>query len=349
MDKYMKHYKAAVESVTAENDITGKAKARIAQKANLFSVKHIVAAACAITVMGGTAVYAVHIGWLNDLFGGSCAVISENSSDYSVSISEYSVSRADDNFPYDVTLKDVICDGSILYGELHITDKTGDAIYRDDLSINADVILNGNEMTSGWTGFIFLNENEDGSADAAFYSIPETKMSAGDSVKVMVGNSEADELTGTSISFDILSMPRALAKHYEIDSTAKFTSYYGEMTEAEIVNMEISPLHLKINGHCENFDSVLIIQDSYECSINFNDGSYLYIENRKWTLNTDISGGQSVVDQNDSYCDTYSFGSAHIDGSNEYDFDIEVPFRCVLPVEAIESVTVGDLVIPVNG
>jgi len=86
MDKYMDTYKAAVNSIAAEKDITSAAKARIAGNSHRFCIKHIATAACAVLIMGGTTVYAAQIGWLDGLFGSTSSVISDNRSDFAVNL-----------------------------------------------------------------------------------------------------------------------------------------------------------------------------------------------------------------------------------------------------------------------
>lgn len=351
MDKFMNEYKAAFESVAAEKDITGMAKARITRNTRTYSVKHIAAAACAVVLMGGTAVYAARIGWLDSLFGSSSKTISENSSDYAVTVSDYTLEYADENFTYSISFGDIICDGTILYGEMHITDMSGAAILQYNLPIDVDVIINGNDRASRQTGIVFLNENEDGSADAAFSVSTEAEISAGDIVNVVITEYDipaAERLGSAEYGFEILNMPQTLAKHIDVDRTARLTTYGGESTEMQINSIEISPLRISAKGHCMSYKCYGKITDSPDFRINFSDGSCLKIDKRNWVLDTELSSGESILNVGDRVCETFGFHGLLSAENDGYDVDFNAQFRCVLPLDEVVSVTIGDVTIPVE-
>lgn len=351
MDKFLDEYKAAFESVTAEKDITGAARSRLSKNVRTCSVKHIAAAACAVMLMGGTAVYAARIGWLDSLFGSSSKTISENSSGYAVTVSEHTLEYADENFPYSISFGDIICDGTILYGEMHITDKSGAAVLQDELPIEVDVIINGNDRASRQTGIVFLNENEDGSADAAFSVSTEAEIFAGDIVNVIITKYDfpaAEELGSAEYGFEILNMPQTLAKQIDVNSTARLTTYGGESTEMQINSIEISPLRISAKGHCMSYDSYEKITDSPDFRIELCDGSCLKIDKRLWVLDTELSSGESILNVGDRVCETFGFNGLLSAENDGYDVDFNAQFRCVLPLDEVVSVTIGDVTIPVE-
>lgn len=346
MDKYKNEYKATFESITAEKDITAAAKSRITKRSRTNFVRNIAAAACAVMLMGTTAVYAAHSDWLHSLFGNTSSEISENISDYTVKTSDFKHELFDESFPYEITFGNVICDGTILYGEMHIKNVSGEAICEDELPIDANVTVNGDNTVRRQSGLIFLNENDDGSADAAFYISSESVISAGDSINAVITGNAVSPDDKAAFSFEILSMPKTLAKHYDVDRTARFRTYKGESTEMQINSVEISPLRISVKGHCLSYDSYNKITESPDFRIDLSDGSYLKVDNRSWVLNTENSSGQSILNAGDRVCETSGFSGTRT--SMGYDVDYNAQFRCVLPLDEVVSVTVGDVTIPVE-
>ncbi|MCI7349420.1 MAG: hypothetical protein MSH60_01545 [Ruminococcus sp.] len=346
MDKYMNEYKAVFDSITAEKDIVAAAKSRITKGSRTHFVRQIAAAACAVMLVGTTAVYAAHSDWLHSLFGNTSSEISENISDYTVKTSDFTLDIIDDSFPYEITFGNVICDGTILYGEMHINDVSGEAIRENDLPIDANVTINGDNTARRQSGLIFLNENDDGSADAAFYISSESEISAGDSVTAVITGNAVSPDDKTAFSFEILNMPRTLAKHYDVDSTARFTTYKGENAEMQINSVEISPLRISVKGHCLSYDSYNKITESPDFRIDFSDGSCMTVDNRSWVLNTENSGGRSILNVGGRVCETSGFSGTRT--STGYDVDYTAQFRCVIPIDEVVSVTVGDITIPVQ-
>ncbi len=347
MDKYMNEYKAAFEFITAEKDITVAAKSRITRRSRTNFVRNIAAAACAVMLMGTTAVYAAHSDWLQSLFGNTSSEISENISDYTVKTSDFMLNIFDDSFPYEITFGNVICDGTILYGEMHINNVSGEAICEDELPIDANVTVNGDNTVRRQSGIIFLNGNDDGSADAAFYISNEAGISSGDSVKAVITGNAVSPDDKAAFSFEILNMPHTLAKHYDVDRTARFVTYKEESAEMKINSVEISPLRISVKGHCISYDSYNKITESPDFRIDLSDGSYLNIDKRSWVLNTENSNGQSILNAGDRVCETSGFSGTRT-STGGYDVDYTAQFRCVLPLDEVVSVTIGDVTIPVE-
>lgn len=340
----MNEYKAALKSVTAEKDIVSMAKKRIAKNARLLYIKHIAAAACAVLVMGGTTAYAVQSGWLNKLFGSTSSVISDNRSDYAVKTTAFRSVRSDDSFPYNISFGEVICDGTILYGEMYISDKNGEKITADRTAIEVDAIVNGNKNASRQTAVIFLNENEDGSVDAAFSVCTDVEISRGDLVEMTFFESSvsADSTAGAEFSFNILDMPQAQSKHIDADCLSVFTAYNGEKAEMQLTEIVLSPLCLSLKGHCDSYESFQKITDSPDFRIDLSDGSCLYIDKRQWKL-----GGKTTSGIEEKVCETSGFGcSANPDGG--YDISYNAQFRYAISVDDIVSVTIGDVVFAVG-
>lgn len=344
MDKYMNEYKAALKSVTAEKDIVSMAKKRIAKNARLLYIKHIAAAACAVLIMGGTTAYAVQSGWLNKLFGSTSSVISDNRSDYAVKTTAFKSVRSDENFPYDISFGEVICDGTILYGEMYISDKNGNKITENELTLEADVIINGNTNASRQTAVIFLNENEDGSADAAFSVCTDSEIYSGSSVKMTLFENpvSANNSDSAEFSFNIIDMPQAQSKHIDANCTSVFTTYTGETAEIQLNDISLSPLCLSFKGYCGSYESIQKLTDSPDIRIELSDGSYLYIDKRQWKYD-----GKASSDIGGKVCETSGFGcSANPDVG--YDISYNAQFRCVLPLDDIVSVTIGDVTFDVS-
>ena len=336
MDKYMNEYKAAVESVSAERDIVSAAKARIGRKERTYCIRHTAAAFCAVLILGGTTAYAAHTGWLESLFGSASSAVSENISDYSVRTTAFEAKHSDDSFPYDISFGDVICDGTILYGEMHISNKNGGKISGDELPIETDIIINGDKNASRQTAVIFLGSDADGSADAAFSVFSDTEICEGASVEMTFFESTAfaSEDMGTAVfTFDILGMPQTLAKHISIGRTA----HIGESNAVmQLEDAEISPLRLSVKGRCTGIDSVRDIEASLDIRINFSDGSCLYTDKMQWKAD-----GRLAAKAGERICETSGFSSSQVTGSEEYDVEYNASFRCVIPVDEVVSVTVG--------
>ena len=315
------------------------------------SFKKIGAVACALTLIGGTTAYAVHINWLDSLFGSTSSAISESSTDYLVKTTDFEFICADENYPYNISFGDIICDGTILYGEMHVTDNNGGQIIGNDIRLDADVIINGDKQATRQSGIIFLNDIENGSADFAFSASAEKEISAGDSVNIIISEYDipsAAKLWSAEYSFDILDMPQTLAKHIEPECTANFTSYEGKSAEMEINSIVLSPLRLSLEGHCVSYNNYPVISESPDFRINLSDGSYLEIDKRRWVLNTDFSGDNSLLEVGDSICESYGFQSSNSGNNGECDVYFDAQFRCVLPLDKVVSVTVGDITIPVE-
>lgn len=344
MDKYMKEYKAALKSVTAEKDIVSMAKKRIAKNARPIYIKHIAAAACAVLIMGGTTVYAAQSGWLNRLFGNTSSVISDNRSDYTVKATAFKSVRSDENFPYDISFGEMICDGTILCGEMHISGKNGEKITHNELTLEADIIINGNTNASRQTAVIFLNENEDGSADAAFSVCTNSELHGGSSVAITLFENpvSADSSDSAEFSFNIIDMPQVQSKNINADCTSVFTTYTGERAEIQLNDISLSPLCLSFKGHCGSYESFQKLTDSPDIRIDLSDGSCLYIDKRQWKYD-----GKASSDIGGKVCETSGFNcSSSSDGG--YDISYNAQFRCVLPIDDIVSVTIGDAVFDVN-
>lgn len=349
MDKYMNDYKAAVRSITAEKDITSTAKKRISERSRSYCIKHIAAAACAVLLMGGTTAYAAHIGWLDGLFGSTSSVISDNRSDFAVKTSEFKSERSDANFPYDISFGDMICDGTILYGEMHISSKSGERITENELTMETDAIINGDKNTSRQTAVIFLSENEDGSANAAFSVRSEPEIRKGDSVKMTFfeNSVSADDSDIAEFSFNILDMPQTQSKHIDVDCPSVLTTYAGEKAEMQLTDIEISPLCILVKGGCGSYDSFIKITDSPDFRIDLSDGSSFYVDKRQWKLDVG-SSGKSSLNSSDKVCETSGFSCSKTGSGNGYEITYNAQFRFVIPVDDVSSVTIGDVTIPVK-
>lgn len=321
------------------------------KKVHKFSFRKFGAVVCAITLIGGTTVYASHNNWLGSLFGSSSSVISERSEDYLVKTTDFKYIRSDKNYPYNISFGDIISDGTILYGEMRVTDNSGNRIIGDNIRLDADIIINSDIYASRQSGITFLNENEDGSAVFAFSTSTEKEISAGDSINVIISEyniPSSEKLWSTEYSFEILDIPRTLAKHIKSDCTANFTSYEEKSAEMEINSIVLSPLRISVKGHCMNYNNYSVISDSPNFRINFSDGSFLEIKNRRWIYNTDLSNGSTLLKVGDSICESFGFTALKSESNNKCEIDFDAQFRCVLPIEEVISVTVGDVIIPIE-
>ena len=252
--------------------------------------------------------------------------------------------RSDENFPYDISFGEMICDGTILYGEMHLSGKSGEKITENTLTMEADVIINGDMNASRQTAVIFLNENGDGSADAAFSVYTDSEIYNGSSVAITLFESpvSADSSDSTEFSFNIIDMPQAQSKHIAADCTSAFTTYTGETTEMRLTDIVLSPLCLSFKGHCGSYESFQKLTDSPNIRIDLSDGSRLYIDKRQWQYDRKTS-----PDIGEKVCETSGFScSASSDGG--YDISYNAQFRCVLPTDDIVSVTIGDVTVPVE-
>ena len=344
MDKYINEYKSALKTVTAERDIVSAAKKRAAENSRPRYIRYAAAAACAVLIMGGTTVYAAQSGWLDRLFGNTSSVISDNRSDYAVKTTSFKSVRSDENFPYDISFGEMICDGTILYGEMHLSGKNNEKITENTLTMEADVIINGNTNASRQTAVIFLNENGDGSADAAFSVCTDSEIYNGSSVAITLFESpvSADSSDSAEFSFNIIDMPQAQSKHIAADCASAFTTYTGETTEMRLTDIVLSPLCLSFKGHCGSYESFQKLTDSPNIRIDLSDGSCLYIDKRQWQYDRKTS-----PDIGEKVCETSGFScSASSDGG--YDISYNTQFRCVLPTDDIVSVTIGDVTVPVE-
>lgn len=63
-------------------------------------------------------------------------------------------------------------------------------------------------------------------------------------------------------------------------------------------------------------------------------------------LNTENSGGRSILNVSGVVCETLGFSGTRT--STGYDVDYNAQFRCVIPIDEVVSVTVGDITIPVQ-
>lgn len=115
-----------------------------------------------------------------------------------------------------------------------------------------------------------------------------------------------------------------------------------------INSMEISPLRISVKGHCTSYDSYYKITESPDFRIDFSDGSYLNIDKRSWALNTEYSNGQSILNVGDRVCETSGFSGTRTSTGEGYDVDYNAQFRCVLPLDEVVFVTIGDVTIPVE-
>ncbi len=341
MDKYMNEYKAALRSVTAEKDIVSAAKKRAAENSRPRCIRYAAAAACAVLIMGGTTVYAAQSGWLGRLFGSTSSVISDSRSDYAVRAAAFKSVRSDEGFPYNISFGEMICDGTILYGEMHISGKNGEKITEDTLTMEADIIINGDEDASRQTAVIFLNENEDGSAEAAFSVRSEAEIHSGSSVEIKLFESPVSS-DCAEFSFELPDMPQTQSKHLDADCTSTFTTYTGETAEIQLTDIGLSPLCLSFKGHCGSYEGFQRLTDSPDIRIDLSDGSCFYIDKREWKYD-----GKASSDLGGKICETSGFNcSANSDGG--YDISYNAQFRCVLPTDDIVSVTIGDVTVPVR-
>ncbi len=320
------------------------------KKVHTFLFRKFSAIACALILIGGTTVYAAHTNWLVSLFGGS-SVISENSEDYLVETTDFKYICSDENYPYNISFGDIISDGTILYGEMLVTDNSGNRIIGDNIRLEADIIINKDIHASRQSGITFLNENEDGSAVFAFSTSTDKEISAGDSVNVIISEYDipsAEKLWSTEYSFEILDIPQTFARCINPNCTANFTSCEGNKAEMKINSIVLSPLRLSIKGHCINYNNYSIISNSPYFRINFSDGSYLEINNKRWIYNADLSNDSTLIKAGESICESFGFIGLKSESNDEYDIDFDAQFRCVLPIEEIVSVTIGDVTIPIE-
>lgn len=210
--------------------------------------------------------------------------------------------------------------------------------------MEADVIINGDTNASRQTAVIFLNENGDGSADAAFSVYTDSEIYNGSSVAITLFESpvSADSSDSTEFSFNIIDMPQAQSKHIAADYTSAFTTYTGETTEMRLTDIVLSPLCLSFKGHCGSYESFQKLTDSPNIRIDLSDGSCLYIDKRQWQYDRKTS-----PDIGEKVCETSGFScSASSDGG--YDISYNAQFRCVLPTDDIVSVTIGNVTVPVE-
>jgi len=243
----------------------------------------------------------------------------------------------------------MICDGTILYGEMHISDKNGGKITENDLTIETDFIINSDKNASRQTAVIFLNENEDGSANAAFSVRSGTEIRKGDSVKMTFfeNSVSGDDSDIAEFSFDILDMPQAQSKHIDVDCPSVFTTYAGEKAEMQLTDIELSPLCISVKGSCGSYDSFIKIADSPDLRIDLSDGSSFYVDKRQWKLDVG-SSGKSALNSNDKVCEISGFGCSKAGSGDGYDITYNAQFRYVIPIDDVVSVTIGDVTIPVK-
>lgn len=373
MDDLNEKLKLAMDSITEKSDIVSAAKVR-ANEVRTGARRSITAAAAAvlaIAVCGFTAA-AVNLGWLQMLFGDSAKNIEASIEDYTLEIGNVETIYTNPDMPFTFTIGEAIGDGGAVYLSL-LMDIPADTLPEDIKEFNLfpsmklsreageDPYLFGAHLmwlsplkneeisspTSADVEWQTLAKNG-GTVNAAIYMSFSDKIQKGDRLSVYLQNfyprsedisenqKRSFENNNVIISFDVLSDPINMTKTIEAHDLADVTinGYEGIMS---VDSIEVSPLKFTVRGTHSNGSNMNVMT--------LNAPSGLVRQMSVTLRNGDVIKPSfdsiSMLQKRSHDGDKTTF-------LDEYECVVTGHFGRVIPYEDIESVRIGDTVIPVE-
>lgn len=314
----------AAEGISPRSSITDRAEKRLTEKTPKRKGWRIAVSVCLAAVMCGTAVSAVKFGWIDEVFGAPTEYAEDYLSPINVSTENVSFEKYE-NAPSDLDFKllEAVSDGEVLIinyelsGSLKADSVHEIAIYHPK---KFDENIRSFSMSSWHTPL----------SDGSYGQImcPDSGISSGDNVELRFIDDETSDIMGKA-SLTISEDVPKLVKKIDVGKTAKIRDRSKEYTlEKELVveNITISALTIKINYLTkDNSNNYAIGRD---ISIITDDGQTISLDRTfySYDASTDLPR-----DENGYY--------------KQY---INVVTRDIIPHENIVSISIGDLIIPIQ-
>lgn len=313
---------AVMERIHTDRDIVTSAKIRAeaSERGKIVKLRPVAAVLCAVMLMCGVTVSAVKFGWIEQLFGDSAELITENIDKYKVKIGNVKIEKAE-GVPYSFTVGDVISDGSSLYINLFIGGLDIESKY--DFAFSADTDPYGEPTQT-------VNWLLDASGNACVIFSPESGVEKNDKIEFTLTDCTGQKAPPeplADISFEILSDITDMTKRIEVNQTAEFI--YSDLYEKGIdpykqrifiKTAEISPLRYVIKGEFHGRP-----RGSYICPGNI----YLILKN----------GKKIAFDPNGGYMLNH--------GDEIYYATIEKRYDTVLDLDTVKAVEIGGITVDI--
>ncbi len=351
--------KDSLDEIAPKKDIVYSAKHRAESVKKQLSVRRPAAVLCALALMSGTAVFAAKLDWMHFIFGESSSIIEENINDYMVELENTEIIYTNSEPLVNVSIGDVICDGEVLYINMKLNGSTPDMI-KQGQKFNAYSVMstvqqtimsteeiNTEDLYNSYQRIFEVLSYGDNSADCYVSLTGNKHFKKGDHIKLVFDNFYplTDDIkenfrrecgnNNTVISFDISNDITEMAKQINIDKQAVLYTNSDEDEAREEVKVDfltLSPLKISIQMSYEHGSNKKCISSISNYSITMKDGSKMYL--------SDMSEmGRSML---------FSEISRPIKGSGNSTARLDANFQTVVPVEEIEYIQVGDLIIPVE-
>jgi len=311
-----------MEQIHTDRDIVTSAKIRAeaSERGKIVKLRPIAAVLCAVMLMCGVTVSAVKFGWVEQLFGDSAELITENIEKYKVEIGNVKIEKAE-GVPYSFTVGDVISDGSSLYINLFIGGL--DIESTDEFGFCAETDPFG-EPTETVNGLL------DASGNACVIFTPESGVEKNNKIEFTLTDSTGQKAPPeplADISFEIWSEVTDMSEKIEVNQTAEFidSDLYEKGFDPYkqrifVKAVEISPLRYKITGEFHDRP-----RGSYVCPGNI----YLILKNGK-KIAFDPSGGYMLNH-----------------GDEIYYVTIEKHYDTVLDLDTVEAIEIGGVMVDI--
>ncbi len=304
-----------MERIHTDRDFVTSAKirAKTSERRKTVKLRPVAAALCAVMLMCGVTVSAVKFGWIEQLFGDSAELITENIDKYKVEIGNLKIENAE-GVPYSFTVGDVISDGSSLYINLFIGGLDIESKYDFYFSADTDYYDEPTE-TVNWL--------LDASGNACVIFSPESGVEKNDKIEFTLTDCtglKAPPEPLADISFEVLSDITDMTKRIEVNQTAELVNSYSSEPRTEklfIETVEISPLRYVIKGKGK--------YGAYATPGNI----YLILKNGK-KIAFDTSGG-------------------YMSSGDDENFDVTIikHYDTVLDLDAVEAIEIGGVTVDI--
>ncbi len=302
-----------MEQIHTDRDFVTSAKirAKTSERGKTVKLRPVAAVLCAVMLMCGVTVSAVQFGWVEQLFGESAELITENIDKYKVEIGNVKIEKVE-GVPYSFTVGDVISDGSSLYINLFIGGLDIESKYDFAFSADTDYYDEPTETVNG----LF-----DASGSAFVIFSPESGVEKNDKIEFTLTDCtglKAPPEPLADVSFEVLSDITDMTKRIEVNQTAELVNSYSSEPRTEklfIETVEISPLRYVIKGKGK--------YGAYSTPGNI----YLILKNGK-KIAFDPSGG-------------------YMSSSDDENFDvmIERHYDTVLDLDTVEAIEIGGVTV----
>ncbi len=324
MNKLNEEIKSAMNSLSPSKDITAAAEKRAArQKISIRRYRTAAAVICALTVMCGTAVSAVKLGWLSDMLGTTEELFEDTFARINVSTENFTFEKTE-SAPADMDfiLLDAVSDGETLIVNYRLSGISSEDVFHSGYYESAK----NDENTPYVTCTSQIIPLSDGTYGHTFST--NLGINSGDRIRFELHSCESGEPLGKAF-FDIGEDVPRLAKDIAVGKTAtvrdKSKDYVCEKTFV-VDSITLSALNLKINYLAgDNSNNSVIGKD---ITITMTDGQIFELESLFYSYETSTDLPKNA------------------DGL--YKQHITVETGTVIDPDAIECVTIGDLTIPVK-